>query len=60
MPKVARRHEQKREVETKVSVPTFFVAAYVRLSVDHHDRKTESIENQKALIESFIQKYNEK
>lgn len=60
MPKKARRYEMDGDTGVVLSkIPTFFVAAYVRLSVDNHDRKTESIENQKELIDNYIRKNNE-
>ena len=58
MAKRARRFEAPvQDMET--SIPVIKTAGYVRLSVDKNDRKTESIENQKQVIEAYINRHNE-
>lgn len=58
MPKKSRRFET-TVPEADISIPVFETGGYVRLSVDKDDRKSESIENQKQVIEDYIQKHND-
>ena len=58
MPKKSRRFETTEQV-TDNSIPVYEAGGYVRLSVDKNDRKSESIENQKQVIEDYIQSHNE-
>jgi|GEM_PF-385015 site-specific recombinases, DNA invertase pin homologs len=58
MAKRERRFEAPvQDMETLI--PVIKTAGYVRLSVDKNDRKTESIENQKQVIEAYINRHNE-
>lgn len=58
MAKKARRFEVPATVVDN-SIPVFETGGYVRLSVDKNDKKTESIENQKQVIEAYINRHNE-
>ena len=58
MPKKSRRFET-TVPEADIPIPVFETGGYVRLSVDKDDRKSESIENQKQVIEDYIQKHND-
>ncbi len=58
MAKKARRFETTDSIVDN-SIPTFTAGGYVRLSVDQNDRKTESIENQKQVIEEYVTRHNE-
>lgn len=58
MPKKSRRFETAEQVIDN-SIPVYEAGGYVRLSVDKNDRKSESIENQKQVIEDYIQSHNE-
>ena len=59
MPKKQRRFEITEDNSLYEGFKTYLVGGYVRLSVDKHDRKTESIENQKDAIELFVKNNNE-
>ena len=59
MARTAKRYE-KITVKKSVQIPVYRAAIYARLSVDHEERKSESIETQVALIRNFIQEHNEK
>ena len=58
MAKKARRFETPTQV-VDISLPVYEAGGYVRLSVDKNDRKTESIENQKQVIEDYVKRHNE-
>ena len=59
MARTAKRYE-KITTKKSVQIPVYRAAIYARLSVDHEERKSESIETQVALIRKFIQEHNEK
>ena len=60
MPKKARRFVTSPEFQASQNViPTYELGGYVRLSVDQHDKKTDSIENQKDVIRQFVLRNNE-
>lgn len=58
MAKKARRFETPVQVVDN-SIPVYVAGGYVRLSVDKNDKKTESIENQKQVIEAYVNRHNE-
>lgn len=58
MAKKSRRFEAPASVVDS-SLPVFETGGYVRLSVDKNDKKTESIENQKQVIEAYVKRHNE-
>lgn len=57
MARTAKRYEKRTE-ESFFRIPVYKAAIYARLSVDHDERKSESIETQMALIRKFIQEHN--
>lgn len=59
MARTAKRYE-KITAKKSVQIPVYRAAIYARLSVDHEERKSESIETQVTLIRNFIQEHNEK
>ena len=58
MAKKARRFEAPVQVVDN-SIPVYVAGGYVRLSVDKNDKKTETIENQKQVIEAYVNRHNE-
>lgn len=57
MARTAKRYEKRTE-ERVFRIPVYKAAIYARLSVDHDEKKSESIETQTALIRKFIQEHN--
>ena len=43
-----------------IQIPVFKTGLYVRLSVDHDDKKSDSIETQTEMLKEFVRKYNER
>ncbi len=57
MGRIAKRYLQEN-MKPVINVPVYKVGIYCRLSVDHHDKKSESIENQITIIKKYIEDNN--
>lgn len=58
MARTAKRYQRENIHAGEQSLPCFCVGIYSRLSVDHDDRKSESIENQIEIVKRFIEENN--
>lgn len=58
MARTAKRYQRENMQTGEQSLSCFRVGIYSRLSVDHDDRKSESIENQIEIVKRFIEKNN--
>lgn len=58
MARTAKRYQRENTSTGEQSLPCFCVGIYSRLSVDHDDRKSESIENQIENVKRFIEENN--
>lgn len=58
MARTAKRYQRENIQTGEQSLPCFCVGIYSRLSVDHDDRKSESIENQIEIVKRFIEENN--
>ena len=58
MARTAKRYQRVNIATGEQSLPCFCVGIYSRLSVDHDNRKSESIENQIEIVKRFIKENN--
>ena len=58
MARTAKRYQRENISTREQSLPCFRVGIYSRLSVDHDNRKSESIENQIEIVKRFIEENN--
>ena len=58
MARTAKRYMTEEAEQAARERSRFSVGIYSRLSVDHHDRKSESIENQIDIIKDYISENN--
>lgn len=58
MARTAKRYQRENISTREQPLPCFCVGIYSRLSVDHDDRKSESIENQIEIVKRFIEENN--
>lgn len=58
MARTAKRHQGTTSIPKAKEMECHYVGIYSRLSVDNHDRKAESVENQIEIINQFIQENN--
>lgn len=58
MARTAKRYQRENIQTGEQSLPCFCVGIYSRLSVNHDDRKSESIENQIEIVKRFIEENN--
>ena len=60
MARTAKRYQRENTSTGEQALPCFCVGIYSRLSVDHDDWKSESIENQIEIVKRFIEENNAK